>query len=122
MSPELATLLAVSVPIASSLGSYVAIRVGLAEVRKDIAAIQKTVDKLDTSRDAHTSELGSLRNELGIVRTQITAHTSELGAIREEQGDARDFANNTHREVTVALQKIAVLEAKAGITPTKNRT
>lgn len=119
---DLTAALAIATPLLSSLGAYVAIRVGLAEVRRDIATIQKSIDKLDTTREVHSSDIGKLREEVGIFRTQIVQHSHELGAIREEQMDARDFSNATRGEVTMALQKIAVLEAKAGITPTKNRT
>jgi uncharacterized coiled-coil DUF342 family protein len=112
---DLTAALAIATPLLSSLGAYVAIRVGLAEVRRDIAQIQKAIDKLDTTKDTHTGELAKLREDYSVLRAQHAQVVSEIGAIREEQGEARDFANALRTDVGHALARIGVLEARQGI-------
>ncbi|MGL4808150.1 MAG: hypothetical protein ACRC4O_05355 [Giesbergeria sp.] len=128
MSPDaqvmatLASIVGVATPILTALGAYIGIRTSSTRIETRLDELTKKVDRMESRGDTHTGDISKLREEVSVSRTQILALHQEIGAIREEQGEARDFANATHRDVAVALQEIAVLKAKAGITPTKNRT
>ena len=118
---DVSLLLQVAAPVVGAIGCYVGVRIAQARVETRLDDIVRKVDRIEGRGDIHTGDISRLREEVSVARTQILSLHQEIGAVREEQGEARDFANATRADVTTALQSIAVLQAKTGITPAKGR-